>query len=703
MMAIRIDRIKVNRGGPLENDFQLETGDLNLIYGHNETGKSYIVEAIINLLFRTGKASKIDWNLRGWDFAGSIIVSGLDDKPTTFTKTGKKMNDYWGQETGLPQDFSHLLVVKEAETSLSYEAEDGVGRDILKNYLSGEGLLDKIEGGISVTLRKAEVQDKRIICNQTGEIKKKAELLYELNELDSLLKEAENAYTSGVTYALQQEQKPIVDEIESLEKAKRYHAHCLQTKIKSLNKKKESMPSEEQLSQIESDVSVYEDKKREYDRKSSTVASLESEVESYLWTEKALQIYREIIVRQVIVKPKVVYAVLAFILFAAVIVTGFLNLDILMAICAAGSFTLILFYLIRMQRALASAGSGKELARLKIEFKRRYGSELTDVALLEAKVEELRKGYSKSGFLKGELVEKLTPDLERKEDKIKEDLKKFVDAELPPQEWRSSIGELRGKLSGLGNEIKELEKESIILDIPEEDLLDQDPGIKWDTKRYKYLKGELERISGAIGEESRKLVTLGARIAQEIRSDSTDWEELISTLHDTREIAAEKHRGVTAEILAKVQLTTVIGQFREEENARIARGLESQEFTKPLHSITGCYKGIRHDEENGLVLITDEDEEYPLVDISTGAREQTLIAMRIGFSSTIMKGQTAFLILDDAFQFSDWTRRVNLMDQILRLVTSGWQIFYFTMDDNIRELFLKAGKKLGDRLKTVEL
>ena len=54
-MAIRIDRIKVNRGGPLNRDFELEPGDLNLIYGYNETGKTYIVESIINLLFETGR------------------------------------------------------------------------------------------------------------------------------------------------------------------------------------------------------------------------------------------------------------------------------------------------------------------------------------------------------------------------------------------------------------------------------------------------------------------------------------------------------------------------------------------------------------------------------------------------------------------------------------------------------------------------
>jgi len=136
-MAIKIDKIKINRGGPIEKDFILDSGDVNLIYGHNETGKTYIVESIISLLFRTGRKSTINWNLREWDSSGNISVSGLQDKPLPFTKTSKKLEDYWDEEIGLPQDFSRLLVVKAGETLLSHEV-DGVGRDILKNYLSGE-------------------------------------------------------------------------------------------------------------------------------------------------------------------------------------------------------------------------------------------------------------------------------------------------------------------------------------------------------------------------------------------------------------------------------------------------------------------------------------------------------------------------------------------------------------------------------------
>jgi AAA15 family ATPase/GTPase len=104
MSNIRIERIRINRDGPLKRDFELKPGDLNLIYGRNETGKTYVVESIINLLFETGRRSVIDWKLRKWNLAGRIVLSGLNDDPVTFTKTSKKLEDYWKEESGLPQD-----------------------------------------------------------------------------------------------------------------------------------------------------------------------------------------------------------------------------------------------------------------------------------------------------------------------------------------------------------------------------------------------------------------------------------------------------------------------------------------------------------------------------------------------------------------------------------------------------------------------
>ena len=340
---------------------------------------------------------------------------------------------------------------------------------------------------------------------------------------------------------------------------------------------------------------------------------------------------------------------------------------------------------------------------VKEEFKTRCGSDLTDRAVLEAQVEKLKEDHFRATGLKKDLEDELTPNLKLQESSIGGTLKKFTGSELPSQRWRSTIGELRSKLSGLASEVNSLDVELASLAVPEEDLLDQDPGIDWDSDHYNILEKELTETMELLNQKLQKLDQLRTRIAQETHLDSSEWEELITALRHRREDTAEEYRLATAEILAKVQVNTVIQEFREEENTRIASGLESELLTKPLHAITGCYKSIRHEVDSGLILTTDEDDEYPLSTVSTGAKEQAFLAMRIGFSSIIMKGQTAFLILDDAFQHSDWPRRTNLLDQMLRLVKSGWQVLYFTMDDHIRDLFLKAGEKMGDRFKILEL
>lgn len=701
-MAIRIDRIKVNRGGPLENDFKLEPRDINLIYGHNETGKTYIVESIINLLFRTGRKSTIDWDLRDWNFAGNIIVSGIQDKPLTFSRTSNKLDDYWREETGLPQDFSRLLVVKKGETLLADE-KDGVGRDILKNYLSGEGLLDRIEARISPTLREARIQNGQIIGHNRGEIKNRDLLSGKLQALDSLLNEAECAYASGEVYNLRQKIEKTNTELTMLKKAKCYHAACRRDEKKLLDQKRGKLPTEEDLSQIESDISVHEIKKLEVESKSENLTKLKGTADSYRWAEKALNVYKEMTSGQAISSPKPVYMILALSFLAGAVVSGLLDFDIALVISAVGSLVFFILYFVRMQRALATAANVKELEKLKGDFKIRYGSELTDRAVLDAQVDKLKEDYIRATDLEKDLREKLLPDLNSRESSIMGDLIKFTDKEVPPQEWRSTIRELRSELSSLTDKINLLDIELTSLVVSEEDLLYEDPCIEWNANQYKAREEELAELTRTLEQELGNLNQLRARISQETNLDSTEWEELITALRTIREKIAQEYSCITAEILAKIQVNIITQEFREEENARIAVGLESEELTQPLYAITECYKSIRHEEDKGLVLTTDEDEEYPLTDISTGAREQAFLAIRIGFSSIAMKRQTAFLILDDAFQHSDWPRRTNLMDQVLRLANSGWQVFYFTMDDHIRDLFLKTGEKVGDRFRSLAL
>ena len=166
-MKPRIERIKVKRGGPLEKDFEIQPGDLNLVYGLNETGKTYLLESLVRLLFKTQGRDAPGGNLREWDTNGKSLVSGIEGEGqgTSVSKTSKKLEDYrCGEDDHLPREFSRLLVVRAGETVISADpGEDGISRDILKDYLSEERLLDELLEGISKTLQGAQVTEKAII------------------------------------------------------------------------------------------------------------------------------------------------------------------------------------------------------------------------------------------------------------------------------------------------------------------------------------------------------------------------------------------------------------------------------------------------------------------------------------------------------------------------------------------------------------
>ena len=193
-MAIRLEHIRISRGGPLLEDFELEPGDLNLIYGRNETGKTYLVEALIRVLFSKGKRSHAAWELREWDLKGRVQVSGLGSEPISFTTTGKKLEQFWREESGMPPDLARLLVVKGGEVFLDSDADDGGGDQVLRNYLSGEGLLDGIGKRISTTVSAAKVEDKSLQGAATRELRNRTKLLQDRTRIDALLAEVEERY-----------------------------------------------------------------------------------------------------------------------------------------------------------------------------------------------------------------------------------------------------------------------------------------------------------------------------------------------------------------------------------------------------------------------------------------------------------------------------------------------------------------------------
>ena len=112
-----------------------------------------------------------------------------------------------------------------------------------------------------------------------------------------------------------------------------------------------------------------------------------------------------------------------------------------------------------------------------------------------------------------------------------------------------------------------------------------------------------------------------------------------------------------------------------------------------LRGLTGRYDELLWTKDGTMLLRNQHGEEFPVEMLSTGAKEQLMNLLRLTLASRALAGKPAFLILDDAFQYSDWKRREEMVSYALNLVDHGWQIFYFTMDDHLRELFEKKARE----------
>lgn len=701
-MAVRIEKIKINRGGPLKEDFILEPADVNLIFGHNETGKTYIVESIIRMLFGAGKKPADLWKLRNWNCSGNITISGLDKENVKFTVTGKKLGDYWSEEAGLPQNIGKLLVIKAGETYLTSDS-DGVGRDILKNYLSGEGLLDKIEGRISKTIRDSYVSDCWVHGPNRGEIRDLDSYYDELEKLDGFIKEVDEKYYTGDIYRITKDLSVAEEALENMERAKKYRAGFVTEEIKKIEVGIEELPDESDISKIEADIAVYRIKEQDIKNKKARLSEQERYTGDYQWAEKALSVYKEIMGSSARTGIAALYMFLLAVSLIGAIATGFLDLSIIPGASAAAAFIFLLLYYYESSKAIKAAGTTTELSRLRTEFSKRFGLELSDIAQLEAKVGELRAKHQNNETTRNELDSSLVPDLNMRRRYIQEKLFNFEGRTIPPEEWQSSVSELRVRLKKLTNEETSLGEELAALNVKKEDRLYEKPLIEWDAEKYETLLQQYKQKNQKLEDELEQIDKLKDRLKYLTDSEDDEWENLIVRLRDKRKEAAQDYACFAAEILGKIHVFKTIKEFREEENSRITRGLESDDIINPLKAITGYYKMVRHDPDGGLIVTSLEDEEYPLSEISTGAQEQIHIALRMGFSSIAMGSKTAFLILDDAFQHSDWPRRENLIDQMMRLFDSEWQIFYFAMDDHIRDLFTAAGKRIGKRFKKIKL
>lgn len=686
-MSISIKSIQIHRIGPL-NQFQQELGKLNLIFGLNETGKTYLVEFLLRSLFRPSKR----WDLRNTTAQGSVDISGLEQGIVRFSPgSNRKLEDYWQEvESGLPANLSRLLVVKGGELALTSGARGGISREVLKNALTSQAILDALWDAIQPTVRNAEIKEGQIHGKNMGKLKDRNQLLEEISSLTRLLNQIEKNYSRGPARQLEMQLEKIQSDLDRQGLAKRHLAYQLWKEIQDL-KAKASLLSEDALTRQRDQI-------RDYRKAQSDLKSLEKryrnfnhESQGYSWLEAAIETWEEKGL-DVKTKPPRGIGVASIICLVAGLV--FLNLEFYIrpgnlfwvgTVLSGLGLGLIIFYFGGLLNWANRVDKSRERENIINQFHEKFDylpGSLTD---LREKRNKLQESFLQAQSTK-DLINEKNNHLELESQRINTAFRQLTGENIDPPDWQSKIKELIDQFQDYNDRITELNIRLTKLNVDEGAFREDPAESNFDPERFTALEREKAALEDELSMIRGELETLKARACERTGDDiSTPWPDVYFHFRNKLKAQETEYQRLTAQIVAEIGLTDVLIRLREAEDQKIVKALNNPEVTNLIGKITGKYHRLDLDDDQ--LYAFDDYSQYPLHNLSTGAREQILLALRLGIASQVCAGERLFLILDDAFQHSDWQRRTALVESTVQLVNEGWQVLYLSMDEHIRDLF----------------
>ncbi len=699
-MPIVIEKITAKGLGPLD-EFSGILGRFNLFYGRNEQGKTFLVEFILKSLFKNINM----FNLREITSSGQVLVSGLVPGLSQFSPTSRrKIEHYWEDSVqGMPSNIAQLLVVKGAELDFIDTAPGGISKKIVKSFLSSEGILDKIQDKVQVTVQEARIENGEIIGVNRGDLKNRENILAQLSQIEEIIDEVNQDYSGGKLTSLLSQKKELLDRQKDQEKAKRFFAYHLANTIQAYHEKNLSMV-ERGLPKLIEQHETLKQKLNDRQKLKERLEEAKEKSKEYDWINSALIEYEKFLNRggQIPQRTNLYLAATLILGAASLALIGFLFNQLELGdygpiiYCGIGivAFLGLLFgflYFQQQQKGIQNIAQRLELKRIENAYKDIFDKKLTDIVTLKNHHQHIQEAYHKTKSL-AENVDELESTISSIKEHISRGLDRFDLKTEGESFWEESIRQLDHINKSNQEFIRKKEIELANLDVEPDQYLKSNLGIRYQKDELTKLTNEMADLQRMIQEEENKLELLKVKIRTAISDQTTtSWEKLLGKLGKRKIQLVDSYKDITSKICAGILVSQVINDVRHQEDEKLRESLCMPIVQKPIYEITKRYKEVTLDGEN--LLVSDGYDEFDIAELSTATREQVLLALRLGFAAKIMNDETAFLILDDAFQHSDWLRRTFLMDTVASLALNGWQILYFTMDDHIRGLFDEIGRE----------
>ncbi|RME62784.1 MAG: hypothetical protein D6778_10630, partial [Nitrospirae bacterium] len=290
-MSLRIERISVRNLGPLSS-FDEGLADLNLFYGLNESGKTYLVEFLISTLFK-----KVDyWKaLRVLNCQGRVVLRTSDGKTIelVYSRGRKKpqgLGDILskdGPSVNLP--LLKTLIVRAGDVRIGH---DGISKDLLKDVFFQRNFYTEVYKNIPSTVQKATIEpDGTIRIDKRGS-QQKDRITEELKRIDALIEELQRTYDRAKLRELEIKRQALEGEIAEQIKAKRHRAYILSEEIKGIEKQLDGLPDETLIERIQRDIDEFLSLKRQLQEKTNQLKSFAPALQELNKVQEALEVQK---------------------------------------------------------------------------------------------------------------------------------------------------------------------------------------------------------------------------------------------------------------------------------------------------------------------------------------------------------------------------------------------------------------------------
>lgn len=734
---MRIKKIMIKEYGPIKN-FHTHNKDINIIYGRNEAGKTALIDAITGALFQ--KKSIFPGQDR-FEKTSSLILKKnvtlvLEDSGKEYTFPGSfKLEEL----INLPHyHLVRLFIIRAGDLTL--QEQDKKWQDKVKEFLSGmpvnvEKIKEKI--GEEVGLTPGGEWSNRKPARKKSEIRGKEEREKDLIEAIERLK------------SINQKERTLRDKLKEREKLreksrkiKLLRAYLLNQRVKqtfsewsrqralfldyqryleedhrrwlSKEREQESLLNRRQsyeedlreikaeLDKINKEKTFLEEEKKELISQKDRAFAL-----SIFQDAERLSFNRENLASFFIRVP--LYRVLGLalslsgiLLFFTTSLKGlhFMFVFLSIFLLGGGGYFLISSYLIKNREL-----NLRSLEDSILEKGRKVWPGIKNINQIMRMGESVEVHISQ---VTGKL-EYISQEIEKKSYKLKEKEKELGKVEKKMQGVGEKIKKLRDRtglsdFSQLEEKLRKKQQISLNISSKEESLQDSlgvdDPSLWEQEAKREVAKPDIKEEELTKEEElDRELSQLNKDI-QDLTAEITSFTqgELGRLgIKEVTEIWKELKRVEDALNLSYVDRDAAllawdafdeVGREMEEVLVNTVSDEKSGVSFYFNRITSGRYRKVRWD-KGSICVIDTTGKNYSIETLSSGTQDQLFFSLRLG----ILKGgfpQGVFILLDDAFLTSDAARRESQVRVCKNLAEEGWQIFYFTVDEALRDLFCQV-------------